>query len=297
MSDVEIVYPQGREVVVRRLHDALAEAGYDVGSRAVAEDDRAPPASGTGAALILWDRSTMAHQGLESVASAARNRGCAIDVSADGITPLSMNDDRALIHLSGWRGDPHHPGWRKILARLEQLGHARPQPKATRVAAPPIPAVASGGSAPRRAGRAIWAAVAGILILVVVAAALLLLPNHSPPSSASASETEAAIPPPAAAPAPPEQVASGAGAQPQPEVAGPSAQNTSVPAAAVPQATRQVASGLPVASSPAHRKARPSSANRPAVRYTRYSGTMRLFCARAGRGTPQCRVFKAATGR
>lgn len=306
MSDVEIVFPQGREAVVRRLRDAIAEVGYDVESREVGEHDGASAASGASAVLILWDRSTMAHPGLEAAAAAARNRDRAIDVSVDGITPLAMTDDRALIHLSGWRGDPHHPGWRKILARLEQLCHARPAPAVTRAAAPIAkPAAAPGGPAPPRASRAIWAAAAGILILIAVSAGLLLLPGRSPRPAASAPQSEAAIPPSAAAPqaAPATPAESDQGTQPSPAASAAPAPGPPVPGpvASVPPATAQVPSGQPVAGAPVHHKAhgakKAPAVGRPAIRYTRYSRTMRLFCERAGRSTPQCRIFNRAMAR
>src|SRR5438270_10107479 len=117
MSDVEIIFPKGREATIRRLRDMLKRAGYDVA--AVEADGAGGASAGAKAVLILWDRSTIADASMRAAASAARRRGQAIDVSADGITPMDLDDDRALIHLSGWHGEPHHPGWRKILAQLD----------------------------------------------------------------------------------------------------------------------------------------------------------------------------------
>ncbi|HEX4739365.1 MAG TPA: hypothetical protein VH331_17595 [Allosphingosinicella sp.] len=311
MSDVEIVFPKGREAAVRRLHDALAEAGYDVGSREMGEGDRTSADKDASAVLILWDRSTMAHPGLQAVAAAARSRDRAIDVSVDGITPLDLDDDRKLVHLSGWRGDAHHPGWRKILARLDELCARRAAPLPRLAAAPSgtetrAPAGGKGDARPARsagAGRALLAAAAGILVVALALAALLMSRGPQGPRPQSPPPPAA---PPAAAPA--EQLAtSGETAQPAPAPAAPGSSSQPAPVAAgeaaVPPAAQspEASQAAPVAATgaPAPEKARsPKSGHerhRPAIHYTRYSKTMRLFCERAGRGTPQCRLFHEAT--
>jgi hypothetical protein len=319
MSDVEIVFPQGREALARRLHEALVEAGFDVGDRAV---DTAEPASAVGdagAVLILWDRSTMAHPGLQAVASAARKRGRAIDVSVDGITPLHLADDRGLIHLSGWRGDTYHPGWRKILARLDQLSHVRRQPMPARPAAPPrrvdAPAAAASGradeAAPRRRGRAVFVLAAVALLLIAAVAGLLMFRHqpaaNPPPQAPMAAEAPTAAAPPATAhpPTQPMPAQSGQGTPPAPTLDSP---RSTAAAAAAAQPVPPVEAQSPSASEPERPPANGTPAphrprvkksshaqRRPAIRYTRYSGNMRLFCERSGRGTPECRVFKAAT--
>lgn len=317
MSEVEIVFPKGREAAVRRLHDALAEAGYDVGSRDVEEGDPVSAGGGASAVLILWDRSTMAHSGLHAAATAARNRHRAIDVSVDGITPLDLDDDRGLVHLSGWRGDPHHPGWRKIMARLDELCSRRAAPITRPAAAPRSesrPATAGRAEGDRAAqpgaGKAVLAAAAGVLLLIVVVAALLM--SERPPA-----ESPAAQPPPSdsTSPSATSQAAPAApAAQEAPPKGAPTSQPATVPApprqpaaaigeAAVPPAAQSpeasqaeplAATGSPVAEQPRTAKA-PRDRRRPAIRYTRYSRNMRLFCARAGRHTPQCRIFNEAT--
>ncbi|HEY1605118.1 MAG TPA: hypothetical protein VGF77_05930 [Allosphingosinicella sp.] len=312
MSDVEIVFPQGREAVVRRLREALAEAGYDVGGRAVGEGDGTSAASDAAAILILWDRSTMAHPALQAAASAARNRDRAIDVSVDGITPLGLDDDRNLVQLSGWRGDPHHPGWRKILQRLDRLCRPRREAVPARPAASaPAAARAAGDEAAASRGPwKMWAATAIVLLLIVVVAGVLTARRGAspgpgaPPADAARQPAPADVAPPpsSAAPAQP-MAAAGAEASGAPDAASPAPQPQSAPASHGPAAVPAALSGAgrpeqAASAAPAPSKGRARSARagpRPRVRYTHYSRNMRLFCERAGRRTHECRVFNAAT--
>ncbi|HEX5182875.1 MAG TPA: hypothetical protein VFW19_06950 [Allosphingosinicella sp.] len=301
MSDVEIVFPRGREPVVRRLRDALAEAGYDVGSREMGAEDRTSAASDAAAILILWDRSTMAHPGLQAAASAARRRDRAIDVSVDGITPLGLDDDRNLVQLSGWRGDPHHPGWRRILQRLDRLCRPRREAMPARPAAAPGRASA-GGASLSRAPRRMWAGAATILLLIVVAAGVLTARRGSAPAPGAAPQAPPATARLSSSAAPGEPAATGSGdeaggapqAAPQaPQSAPPPATQAAPappPGAAVPER------GAPAAHASRARTARVVRGPRPGVRYTRYSRNMRLFCERAGRRTRECRVFNAQAG-
>jgi hypothetical protein len=316
LSDIELVHAEGRDAAAGRLREALANEGHAAEGRAVPDSDE-PPALGDAAALlILWDRSTMAHGGLRQVAAAARRRGRAIDVSMDGITPLGIEDESELVILSGWRGEPGHPGWRKILARLERLSPQVRQAAAPRAAAP-APTSARGSTGRRN----VLLGTAAALVLALGAGGALLMSGR-----VGSGRPEAAAPPAVAAPhvARPSAVpagppAAGAVAAPQQGPApalgggagagGPGlAPSPAAPAAPAPPINANAspcpgpggaAAGCqPTATagtSPhASRKARRHEPARPAIRYTKYSTTMRLFCQRSGRGTPECRIFSRA---
>ncbi len=298
MSDVQIVFPKGRDATIRRLREALAQTGYDVAVVETEDSGAAPPVADGTAALFLWDRSTFGNPVMEAAASAARRRGRAIDVSADGITPMGLDDDRELIQLSGWRGDPHHPGWRKILARLEQpsgrVEAPKPeplpprQPSGTDASTPDVAATAGADKPGPTRRRSPLLALAAGAVLVVAAAALLIFRQPGGQSRQ---------PPPAIAVAP-------APAQPSQPVSAPPAQATAAaPQVPVPDATGPIPAPSPdltEAARPARKGRTVRHAERSVIdaprrggeiRYTRYSRNMRLFCEHAGRRTPQCRVF------
>src|SRR3954466_7382958 len=183
MSDVEIIFPNAKAPVAERLREAIARAGYDVAPGGGVAPDEIPEASDARAILFLWDRSSIKHEGLQQSASAARNRGRAIDVSADGITPVDLADETRLIQLSAWRGEPTHPGWRKIVAELERLcgGHriaaapARPAPRAE----PKSPAGRSDEHGTSRGGIAKLVGACAALAVALVLVGYLTLGHRS----------------------------------------------------------------------------------------------------------------------
>jgi hypothetical protein len=135
MTDVEILYPNQKGPVAERLRDALIQAGYEVRTRDAGGDRASPASEDATALLIIWDRSSIWNPGMQDTARFARKRGRALDVSADGITPIGLSDEGRLVQLSGWRGDPHHPGWKKILSELNRLCEQGRRARPTRVAA------------------------------------------------------------------------------------------------------------------------------------------------------------------
>ena len=203
MSDVEIIFPNAKAPLAERLREAIARAGYEVAPGGGVAPEEAPTPGDAHAILFLWDRSSIMQPGLQQAAAAARNRGRAVDVSADGITPVDLIDETRLIQLSAWRGEPTHPGWRKIVAELERLcgGHrvaaaARPAPSQT-------PAERrSGASADgeRDATRGRAAKLAGICAALIVALMLVgyftlsrrsAVPNNAPRNARSGNRRRA----------------------------------------------------------------------------------------------------------
>ncbi len=309
MSDVRIIFPNSKAPLAERLREAIAHAGYAVEPGGGVAPGETPAAAEAQAVLLLWDRTSIAQPGLQQAAAAARNRGRAIDVSADGITPIGLADESRLIQLSAWRGEPHHPGWKKIIAELERLcGGHRSAAAPARHAASHAP-----GPAAARAGRAGGggAKLAVIGVAIVVALMLVGFLAMSRRSLEVGGTPQAAKPAVAAAQpmAAPDSGTLPAAAPPavsgDSEASAPPAQGAGEATAGVSPGTPQMAqAGQPALASTngsASDRA-PRAATRPraapqrlpgVVRYTKYAKTMRLFCQRSGRHTPQCRLFNA----
>jgi hypothetical protein len=302
MSDAEIIFPKGKEALAERLREAIGRAGYEADLGEGVDADDWPTAGGAAAVLILWDRATMAHPGLQAVAADARQAGRALDISTDGITPRGFRDESRLIQLSGWRGEPFHPGWKRILAELQRLCGGE------RKAVPPLPAAtgqatdapAGESSARPRGDRGgisgkVLSGFVVALVLVAALAGFLLLPRHSAPVEPARRPVAPAVvtappkapPPRTGAPAPSAAAPAAGGGAGQP-LASAAATN------AVSAEPEKPAASPPPAPKPAKaKKARHEP--KPKIHYTKYAKTMRLFCERSGRDTPECRLFMRET--
>lgn len=317
MSDVQIIFPNSKAPVAERLREAIARAGFAVAAGGGVAPDEAPAPSDAGALLFLWDRSSIKQPGLQQAAAAARHRGRAIDVSADGITPVDLIDENRLIHLSGWREQATHPGWRKILAELERLcgGHRTPAAPVRPVAsaAPAAARSAPGGErAAAGGGKAKLVGICAAILLALVLAGYLALSRRSvavegspqPPQPKVAAAQPMATPTSGTAStnqmqaAPPEGgqsvdlVSAGDPGEDAAAATGEAATGSTQPSLA---ATTAAPLSAPIQTTRA--SARPHAAHPPlrgVIRYTRYAKTMRLFCQRSGRHTPECRTFNAA---
>lgn len=327
MLDVRLLYPTEKLEAAARLAEAIEAAGYSVERQALADVAVFPHFSadtvGAKAVLLVWSRGLVT-AAMNGGLSEARRHPNLIEVSVDGIEPAVGAESSPVVLLSGWRGQPYHLGWQRILAEIKRLSGPRGAPGKS---AGTIPADSAGRS-PVGATRpfvsrrtSVRAAVAaGALLAATLGAATALNwggPGSAPDSRARSEAAPYASPPAASVPVP-AAVESEIAVQP---VAGTSASDAlplPVPAAAPTslQPVRSPSSGAsppPSASAgsaserraaaPAEARgqvaARRSSAKRLALtarpeakRYSRkYSKTMRLFCQRSGRSTPQCRTF------
>jgi hypothetical protein len=284
-SDLLILYAGEKETAARRLEEALAAAGYRASlTRIGSSADEAQSIGTAGATIVVWSKAVMAAEPVVAALDSARQSGRLIEASGDGIAPIPALDDNRVALLSGWRGEPHHPGWQRILSELGKTGAVR-APAPRRTAAPPVAA-----GAPRVPRRAATAAVVGALLLLVmgVAAAAWIGGGGSPPDQREAianvmAAPAAPLPQPAPAPVevavanqPPLATAAAATAAPELEPAPPRASVRTQPAA-----PRIVEAPTP--------KREPASRSRNAR-------NMRLFCEGSGRSTPQCRSFRRAAG-
>lgn len=255
MVDVAILFSADKKSAATRIRDGLAGEGY-----AVDLVEGGGPASAK-ALIVLWSRSAMGSEAVQAATSEARRQGKLIEVSSDGIMPIGESSEIRTILISGWRGEPFHPGWQRIASEVRRLcgaPGAKPAPARTAASAP----------APRRG-----ALLAGALVLVLALVGVSLWAIGSQSPEPRPVTTAAPQPPPAPPPAPLGEPVL-AEAAPPPEAA---------PAASEPAAA-------PAANAAPRPAAKPK---RSGPRYSpRQARTMRLFCQRAGRGTRECRVFK-----
>jgi hypothetical protein len=309
MPDVAIVHAADKRAVAARLAEAVASAGFEVGAVEV-EDPAGLGDAVAGceakARILIWSRPLVSHTLHSGDLPRIRQLHGVIEVSADGITPPSRGDDNRVVLISGWRGQPFHPGWQRIHAELKRLcGARKPAPESPPPAsAPAKPAGqrATQAETPRSGSRpqARWMLGGGIAVLLAAGAvgAASWLRSAAPDRSVQElQETrapqplrEAPGPAPGAAPAPqaapPAPPGSGSTSSPPPE--------RPAATAAAPEASETRPASRPSSPKPAVRpKPGPSTEGGPAKKYSRkYSKVMRQFCERSGRSTPQCRTFR-----
>ncbi|MDP9414741.1 MAG: hypothetical protein M3Q08_11805 [Pseudomonadota bacterium] len=325
MADVLIIYPADKQTAATRLSEAIGSAGYSVTSREVSDPGGFPAAldqaSTVKAALLIWSRSLVSWALREGNLARLRKQKNVVEVSADGITPLSEGDTNRVALISGWRGQPFHPGWQRILSDLARLCGAPPAPvehpsqsssvEAKRAEpAERSPAATEAGSTkpPRRFATAAIAVVA--MLGLAIGAVSWISRSNFQANAVSRPKPETAAParlrpirPSAVSPNSaqpnadtPLQTASAAPAR---SVAEPMPKNREAAAASAPAAAELPTKGSAGKKSAPDRKARETPVRKPrppTKRYSRqFSETMRLFCERSGRSTPQCRTFRQST--
>jgi len=295
MTDVLLLFGADKRAAATRLGEAVEAAGYAVELRQIADPEQlasaVAEAPAAGAALLVWSRllvSAVLAGGLDTI-RAQRNL---IEVSIDGITPPSRLDPARVVLLSGWRGQPFHPGWQKVEAELRRLCTASAPPAAPRRPDPERRSARTRrGLAPASLG--VTAAAALALMTLAWWTGREPTARPTPPAEQQSPPRVAAIPTPAPPPPAPKPLADG------PKPAEVAADLTAPPAdAAVPAAeTADIQRGAHDAdAAPVRRAAPPRSRTVERKKYSaRNSKTMRLFCAGAGRGTPQCQVFVRST--
>jgi hypothetical protein len=315
MPHILLLFPAEKKAVAGQIRDSLNAAGYGVTPEEVALPDGRAMASkigGKDAALLVWSRGLAAAADFEGWLAELRKLPNLIEISTDGIAPQGGDESRVVL-LSGWRGQPFHLGWQRMLGELERLaGRGSPPPKSA-AAVPEAstggrssPATEASGRSPVRVARArfILPAAATVALLGTLAAASLtgsgsadvdkarpepapaVAPRLAPAEPAPLAAAPAPAPGPAAVAAVPEvpPLPPAAGRPPEPE------KRTSGDRAAPVRPRDAAAASRPPATS---RAARPAPVLK---RYSKkHSKIMRRFCARSGRHTPECRVFLRST--
>ncbi len=286
MADVILCYASEDAAVAGRLAAAVAHRGYSLWSEDELTQgsgaditDRISPAK---AAIVIWSEAAAASEWVRAEANFARGQKKLIQASIDARPPPLPFRPADMISIADWRGDEAHPGWRRISAGLEALCGPAP---AGRAAAPtPARAAASPSRVPSSAGRRRGWLVAGLTLALLAAVALAtfvwmrgLAPvarqGEAPPIAASENPVTPApaAEPKAAAPASDPTLLEVLPPEPPTSEPGPPTRTAEAPP------PRSRAEALPRPTGP--RISRQNSQN------------MRLFCQRAGRGTPQCRTF------
>ena len=267
MADIVLCFSGDGEALAGRLAGALARQGYRIWSE---EEGVGAPITdriaAVRAAIVLWSPAARASEWVRAEANYARGQNKLVQASLDHSPPPMPFDRTSVAPLDGWAGDPDHPGWRRILAAVQALSppSAPPAPKPS----PP--------ARPAQRGRS-GIAVAAILFLLLAAFGAFFWMRSGPPYGGEdlpAAEAPRHRPEPAEAPPAVPPVAELPMAEP------PIAEPLPGPPEAVDKA--------PPSAAPARPAPRPSG---PRIN-SRNSENMRLFCQRAGRGTPQCRAFQ-----
>ncbi len=186
MVDVFISYSRTNQDVVARLAEAVKAEGYSVWW-----DAELPPHLSYGdvitekigaakAAIVVWSENAAASEWVRAEADVARNQKKLIQVSIDGrMPPLPFNQIQ-FASIGDWRGEPDHPGWRKVKASLaalcgEGVAAAVTPPRQGSPAPPPAPVpVPPFAAAPRTPATGLIVAMLAVLVLLAGAAVALL---------------------------------------------------------------------------------------------------------------------------
>ena len=304
MDEIKLLYSADKANVARQLQAALGEAGYRIGLEEISAPEGgaiAGRARGAEIALLVWSRELAASAVLDDWLRELRAVPGLIELSSDGIAPQEGDESRIVL-LSGWRGQPFHQGWQRLLGEL-RAAHGAPAPPPSPVVEPDRPPAAAAPEikAPaRRPGRSrlsglALAALGAIVVVAGIGAVLLGRgggPADRPQQAAPPAEARA---PAAAAPAGSEVAGAESPPPPMSAVTADTANDASAP---TPAQTPAQAASPPTRRAPASAGHRAQSRGPvPTKLYSRRnSRTMRLFCARAGRHTPQCRIFLHSVG-
>lgn len=263
MADVFISYSRENEAVVRGLAEALVREGYSVWW-----DDALPPhlsysdvitgeIGAAKAVIVVWSEKAIASEWVRAEADLARNQKKLVQTSIDGRMPPMPFNQLHFVSIGDWTGAPDHPGWVRVKESLASLcrGQVTQPTYAFPATAPPRPAPPPGNPALRL----VLMVVIGLLLFGAVAAAAFWLLADRPVAAPLPSSA-----PKLSAPAPLEP----AKAQPAPAKTPP----------------------RPATTPPNPAPARTATPPRPSQQQVM---AMRRYCSGPGRGTPQCRQFRA----
>jgi hypothetical protein len=153
MVDVFISYARENVDTVRRLAECIAADGYsvwwdaDVPPHLAYGDVIAEEIANAKAVIVVWSRHASASHWVRSEADLGREQTKLIQTSVDGTFPPMPFNQIQFADISGWQGEPDHPGWMKVKTSLNALcgpNSAPPRP----IPAPPPPPPPMPGPAP-----------------------------------------------------------------------------------------------------------------------------------------------------
>jgi hypothetical protein len=309
MASVIILFTPDKKAAANDIAQAGRAAGLDMALAEVSATDGAAIVERAGsapAAILIWSRQLVSTAVFEGWLGGLRRLPGVIEVSTDSIAPDEGDAGRVVL-LSGWRGQPFHHGWQKVLQKLEPLrGPPAPRAAPSRVTAEGSPAASEAAPAPARAGIGRFAFPALALAAVAAAAGAVTWGESAAPElkEVRTAAPVAVMPPPQAASAPPASESSTepyAAAVPAPTtMAAPAPQpparqeGTKVATTSPRERAAPAKPRVAKAEAPPRRvqKAAAAIAPAPVKRYSKkHSKTMRRFCAASGRNTPECRTF------
>jgi len=256
MVDVFISYSRTDIAAVTRLAEAVEAEGYKVWW-----DADLPPHLSYGdvitdkigmakAAIVVWSKDSAASQWVRAEADMARNQNKLVQTAIDNVMPPLPFNQIQFAELGNWRGEPDHPGWRKVKASLSDLVGRPADPAAAPLHRAPVrEPVAS--PPPAKASK--WPLYAGIAIAVVAllfAGRTIVRENREDRIAARAEQSQPSSPAqPTVTPAPAPAATFANSPQPFAPPPGPAAP---APAAAAPVPAPTVAEPPPpaVASTP-----------------------------------------------
>lgn len=200
MVDVFISYSRTDKAMVTVLARAVEREGYEVWW-----DADLPPHQSYGdvitakigaarAAIVVWSAEAAKSEWVRAEADMARNQKKLVQTALDNVMPPLPFNQIQFAEIGDWRGEPDHPGWRKVKASLADLcgRESEPSGEPRRYAAPPVPAPAVASKAPLFAGIGI-AAVAVAVAAGVVIGQRSGAPTGEPPAAESAQASLASV--------------------------------------------------------------------------------------------------------
>ena len=173
MADVFVSYAKAEKPTAQAVARALVAQGYSVWWDDELLCHKAYPdliqeqLEQAGAVLVLWSETSIRSEWVRSEADAGRNMRKLVQASIDGrVPPMPFNQFQSA-SLAGWKGEPDHPGWRKVSRSLADLfaGTAPPPAPEPR----PRPSARQAGSGSRR--MAVFLLFGAVAVALTMAAA------------------------------------------------------------------------------------------------------------------------------
>lgn len=181
MVDVFISYSRSDHAMVAMLARAVEGEGYDVWW-----DAELPPHQSYGdvitekiatarAAIVVWSAEAVKSEWVRAEADMARNQKKLVQTALGPIMPPLPFNQIQFAEIADWRGEPDHPGWRKVKASLADLcGKREPVAGAPAWTAPPAPAPRPAAAPPSASKAPLFAGIAVALVALAILAGFLL---------------------------------------------------------------------------------------------------------------------------
>ncbi|HEY0959323.1 MAG TPA: YARHG domain-containing protein [Novosphingobium sp.] len=201
MVDVFISYSRSDLAFVDMLARAIVAEGYEVWW-----DAELPPHKSYGdvitekiaearAAIVVWSAEAVKSEWVRAEADMARNQRKLVQTAIDNVVPPLPFNQIQYAEIASWRGEPDHPGWRKVKVSLSELCARPMEANGDRRSAMPAyapPPASSAVLATPAASK--WPLFAGIGIggVALAAAGLMAFGQKTPPVAEPSGQTSPA---------------------------------------------------------------------------------------------------------